>query len=194
MTNLLFVDETAQVGGAELNLLLKVRHLQAANWSPQVIVPRDGPLTQLLQETAVSVHTVPRLPLISTSFYIGQRKIPNLLALVANIFLGLVWVWRLARYFRQRQPALVHTVSMSAHIFAGVAARLTGCRLVWHFQDIVNPRSGFGLYRHLLRFWARLLPQRIICISLKVQEQFAGDSRLQPKLCLLWNAIDVQKF
>ena len=190
-----FLDETAEIGGAEVNILMVAPRLAALGWQPRVIVPGPGPLAERLRALHIPVDYVPRPRLFSSSFYIGQRhKFANPLALPANMLLGLIWVARLALFLRRTRPALVQTVSMWAHAFGGLAARLAGCPLIWHVQGVVGARAGLGLYRALLRLCARAIPQRILCISELVAAQFQGDARLAAKIGLLWNTIDLDQF
>ena len=92
-----FLDETAEIGGAEVNILMVAPRLAALGWQPRVIVPGPGPLAERLRALHIPVDYVPRPRLFSSSFYIGQRhKFANPLALPANMLLGLIWVARLA--------------------------------------------------------------------------------------------------
>lgn len=191
----IFLDETAEIGGAEVNILMLAPRLAALGWQPRVLLPGPGPLAERLRALHIPVDYLPRPPLFSSSFYLGQRrKVANPLALLANMLIGLIWVFRLARFLRRSRPAVVQTVSMWAHAFGGLAARLAGCPVIWHFQGVVAPRAGLGLYRALLRLCARSIPQRIICISDLVAAQFGDDARLAAKLDLLWNSIDLEQF
>jgi len=189
-----FVDETADIGGAEVNLLTITPHLHEAGWHPIVVVPGAGRLTEKLHGLGVSTCYVPRPPLLSSSWYIRHRyKIPNPLALPLNAVQGMIWVAQLYALFRRVRPAVVQSVSMWSHAFAGLAGRLAGCPVVWHFQDIVSPRSGFGAYRALVRLCARYIPTRILCISDIVADQFRDDERAGGKVHVLWNTVDTQR-
>ncbi|MBK9713257.1 MAG: glycosyltransferase family 4 protein [Kouleothrix sp.] len=192
MRRAVFVDETAEIGGAEINLLMVTPRLNEYGWEPIVALPRRGRLAERLRERGVAVELVARPVLLSSSFYVAHRhKLPNPLALPLNALLGLIWMLQLARFFRRARPDVVQTVSMWAHAFAAPAARMAGCAVVWHFQGIVSPRAGFGLYRALVLAWARLVPDRIICISEVVADQFRDDPRVASKLCVLWNTVDI---
>lgn len=191
----LFVGETAQLGGAEVSMLTVATCIKRRGWSPRILVPSVGPLTDHLSKRGIEWDVVPQPKFLSTSFFLGNRyKLPNLFALPINGVASSVWIRRLRRYFCDYEPAVVHTEGMWAHAFGGLAARLAGLPVVWHFQDIVDARSGWGLYRHLVTRWARYVPNRIVCISNKVAEQFSSDRQLSTKMQLIWNTVDVDAF
>jgi glycosyltransferase involved in cell wall biosynthesis len=191
----LFVDDTSEIGGAEVNLVTIAQHLKQSGWDPSVIVPHDGPLCSTLTEAQIPLSDVPGFSFLSSSFYLRYcYKVPNPLALVINAFRGSRWIMRLLEYFRRSEPAIIHTMSMWSHIFAGVAGRLAGFPVVWHFQDIVSPSSGFGMYKRFLVSWARWVPSRIICISQKVADQFEKPPAVRAKVRIVPNTIDTGKF
>jgi glycosyltransferase involved in cell wall biosynthesis len=180
-----FVSETAHIGGSEVNLATTARYMGRTAWQPLVVLPEQGALAELLAASDIPVYQIPHPSFISTSFYIRQRfKLPN----------PLVWIARLYGFLRRRKPAVVHTINLWSHIFAGVAARLAGRPVVWHLQDIVSPGSGFGLYRLLLLLGARYIPNHILCPSPRVASQFSQWTGYEHKLGLLGNIIDVNKF
>jgi glycosyltransferase involved in cell wall biosynthesis len=192
---IVFIDETSEVGGAEVNLLTIAAHLKKIGWLPAVVVPRDGPVSVLLNKLGIAVYNTPISAFRSSSVYIRRRyRVPNPFALIVNTLLGLLWIIRLYTFLQRFQPAIVHTVSMWSHVFASIAARLAGCPVVWHFQDIVSPYSGFGMYKKLLMLWARHIPSRILCISEAVADQFRADARIRDNVYVLLNTIDVAKF
>lgn len=190
-----FVGETSEIGGAEVNLITVTPQLRAAGWEPLVVVPRAGRLPTKLHDLGVTTCSILKPPLLSSSFYIGHRyKLPNPLALPINALQGMLWVVQLYLFFRRVRPTVVHTVSMWSHAFAGLAGRLAGCPVVWHFQDIVGARSGLGLYRKLVLLWARSIPTRIVCISEIVADQFRGSARAGGKVQVLWNTVDTRRY
>jgi glycosyltransferase involved in cell wall biosynthesis len=123
-----------------------------------------------------------------------SRKVPNPFALAIDSFPAAIWVMRLYRFFNHYKPTIVHTASMWSHILAGMAARLAGYPVVWHFQDIVSPESGWGIYRELVILWAKYIPSRIVCVSEKVAEQFQHSNDISNKVDVLWNIVDMNRF
>ncbi len=190
----LFIDETAQVGGAEVNLLTLAARLQARGWEVRVVLPEQGPLSEKLAAADVPVDYVPGVPDKSLSFHVGSLKLPDPLAWLVDMWKSLTWVAGLRRYLRANEPPLVHTMSFWAHVCGGAAARLAGVPVVSHFQELVGVTSALGLYRRLIHAWARWVPDHIVCISPKVAEQFDRLPRLRAKTSVILNTVDVEEF
>lgn len=191
----IFINETAQLGGGEINMLQIASGLAQRSIPVQVILPESGPLAVKLCEASLPVTIVRGCPNASISFYLlGRIKVPNPLAWLINLASGSYWALQLARVLRHSPPGVVHTNSMLAHLFGGLAGRLAGRRVVWHFQDLVLPDSGFGIYRTVLLKAAEVLPDCIICISDPVAQQFTKSDKAQAKITVLYNSIDTKKF
>ena len=190
----LFVNETANIGGGEINLLLILRNIVGSGWEPVVVVPEEGPLVGKIRNLNIPVFIVPGCPHWSISFYILNRyKIPNPLAWLGNLLIGFVWILRLRTFYVSYPNAVIHTNSMLAHLYAGIAARLSGKPVVWHFQDIVSKKEGMGVYHKVLLLIASWVPTRIICVSDIVMKQFQGNATVAQKVILLMNTIDARQ-
>jgi glycosyltransferase involved in cell wall biosynthesis len=85
-------------------------------------------------------------------------------------------------------------VSLWSHALAGVAGRALGCPVVWHFQDLIDPAAGLGLYRRLLLGWAARWPSRILCVSEAVAAQFRASPPAWARTQVLWNTVDLARF
>lgn len=194
MKKIVFIDETVQIGGAEINLLQMLPLLVQAGWEPVVVLPGKGPIIDKLDTLGVSYRVVPGGPFYSVSSYAGNHKIPNLFAWFLTFVNGIRWMLALQREIRKISPRLVQTVSLLAHIFGGWAARRAGYPLVAHVQDIVAQGSGFGIYSRIFQFWGRHIPSRLVCISPLVARQFNKDVRISSKTLVIWNMIDTKKF
>ncbi len=191
----IFIDETANIAGAEINLLNMIGLLAAKGWTPLVILPEPGPLVERLMAQGIAVHFVPHPPFISTTIYLNRSyPLPNPLGFLISLLAGLVWTVRLSRFLQAHPCGVVHTISTWAHASGGLAARIRNLPLAWHFQEIVSIRAGWGLYRRMVMFAARILPDRILCISNPVAEQFLEATKVQNKVVLLRNTIDIERY
>jgi len=188
---LVIIDETAKIGGAEINLSRLASGLQRLGWEVEVILPETGPLVDMLAGRGLACNVVPGGPFYSVSIYLGWKtKLPNPFAWLATTWNGIRWGYRLKKHLQEAQPTIVMTVSLLAHLIGGTAARRCGLPVVAHIQDIVAPESGFGLYRWILNTWAKRIPDRIVCVSPIVAEQFGAAH----KPVILWNSVDTSSF
>ncbi len=141
----LFVDQTAELGGAELSLRDIARHYAATG---KVVLFTTGPLVDAM--AAVGVHAV---HLNAPAAVLELRREAGLGASLAAVWgLGRL-VLRLARlgtgydlFYANTQKAFV------ASALAGLVARRP---VIWHLRDILSPehfsRSILKLVRHLVR-------------------------------------------
>jgi glycosyltransferase involved in cell wall biosynthesis len=75
------------------------------------------------------------------------------------------YVARLAGRLRRIRPDLVHTNSLKAALYGGVAARLAGVPVVWHVRDRIAPDYLGGPAAALVRALSRVLPDAVIANS-----------------------------
>jgi glycosyltransferase involved in cell wall biosynthesis len=79
---------------------------------------------------------------------------------------------------------VLYTNTLKAHVIGGIAGRLCGVPVVWHFRDILREQR----LRLPLQWLARCLPHRIIAISKAVAGQFEGS--VARKVTVVYNGID----
>jgi glycosyltransferase involved in cell wall biosynthesis len=125
---ILFVDQSAELGGAELALFGLIRVLPCTG---DVLLFEDGPLRGRLGGVGVRVEV-----LRGVAGPIRVRRdggagaalcaVPSVLGLVLGV----------AR--RARAYDVIYANSQKAFIVSAVAARLTGRKLVWHLHDILT--------------------------------------------------------
>ncbi len=185
-----FIDQTAAIGGAEINLLLLVPQLSARGWEVKVILPEQGPFSSRLTQLGITIEHIPGVPDKPLSFHVKERKLPNPLAWAVNAWSGLLWSARLLSYLRRNNEVIVHTVSFWAHVCGGLAARLAKMPVISHFQELV----GSPLHKVLIRAWAHYIPSSIVCISPRVAEQFTALPSIKSKTSVILNTIDVENF
>ncbi len=125
-----YLDHVARLSGAEIALLRLLPHLEGVD--AHVILGEDGLLATRLQQAGISVEVLPLAP--------SARDLRRGSARAGGVPLGTVletarYTLRLARRLRRIEPDLVHTNSLKAGVYGGLAARLAGVPLVWHLRD-----------------------------------------------------------
>lgn len=184
------IEETAQIGGAQTNILNLVQAINAQAVELHVFVPYAGPYTLALQERGAILHILNLPRFRSISFFWAERKLLNPAAIIADLFLLLAYAFAIRRAVRQHKIDLLHTNSILAHFAGGVAARLSGRPCIWYMQDIIEPRHR--LRRWLFRQSAAFLADGIVTISPPVSQQFGPP--LQNRITLLPYGLNVERF
>jgi glycosyltransferase involved in cell wall biosynthesis len=155
------VDHVARLSGGEIALtrLLPalVRHVDV-----HVILGEEGPLVERLRARGIETEVIPlapRLRDVRRETVRPSRLDPRALVHVP------VAVFHLGRRLRALDADLVHTNSLKAAFYGGVAARLVGVPAVWHVRDRIAsdylPRAAVVLVRAASRF----LPTAIVANS-----------------------------
>ncbi|MBV9849762.1 MAG: glycosyltransferase, partial [Armatimonadetes bacterium] len=116
---ILYLDHTAKMGGGEVALLNLASALDRARFKPVVVLGSDGPLVSKLRTAGVEAHVMP----LDTSV-VDTRK-DNLgwrsLLKARQIAHCLGYAVRLARWARHRGVAIIHTNSLKADLYGGLA-------------------------------------------------------------------------
>lgn len=154
-----YVDHVACLSGGELALLRLVPVLPGVEG--HVILAEDGPLTALLVHAGVSVEVLPMAVNVRNT----RRTSVRLGSMPRGVLGTLTYSMRLAQRLRALEPDLVHTNSLKAAVYGGLAARLAGIPLVWHVRDRIAPDYLPELAVRFIRLLARTLPQAIITNS-----------------------------
>lgn len=156
-----YVDHCARLSGAELALarvLPTLRHVHAT-----VILGEHGPLEALLVEGGADVEVLPLDPELAATrrdevgiTRLGPRRVVS------------AWraVWDLRARLLELEPDLVHTNSLKAAVYGGMAGRLAGIPVVWHMRDRIAPDYLPRPVVVAVRALARVIPSAVICNSM----------------------------
>jgi len=160
--SILYVDHTAELGGAEVALIRLLAALDRTRFQPTVLLFSDGPLADRLREMAVEVQIV---PLPSRLTKASRHRLASVLARPGDLVEGALHVKAVAAFMRRRRFDLVHTTSLKADIWGGLAARLAGRRLLWHVHDRIAEDYLPKMIVRLFRLLARWMPDVLMVNS-----------------------------
>lgn len=158
---IVFVNHVARLSGGEIALERLLAALKGSV-AAHVILGEDGPLVERLRAAGAQVEVIPVPPRIrdTRKESITPSKIDPRSALGV-----LLHVWRLRRRIRELEPDLVHTNSLKAALYGGLAGRLAGVPVVWHVRDRIAedylPRAAV----RLVRVASHVLPAAVIANS-----------------------------
>lgn len=148
---ILYVTAAGERGGAEGVLLTVLGRIDRARFEPIVVSLREGPFVAEIERRAglpVTVFPAARF-----------RDAARAVSLVS----------RLRRLLREREVQLVHSNGTGAHLYAGLAAWLSGTPSVYHTHDLVE------------RAWSRQFAVQRIALSVPATvivavSRYAADS------------------
>jgi len=159
-----FLDQSGQLGGAELMLLDLIPQMRG---QAQVILLEQGPFCGALLAKGIPVHVIG-----SQEGKVAVTKQAGLPALVRSI----PRVWRMARQVaRFTQGAdILYANTPKAWIIGALAARQTGIPLICHLHDILSKRHFSAVNRWLMAQAANRMASAVIANSQASAEAFVG--------------------
>ena len=172
----LFVDHADALGGAERNLLLLMAGLDYDKWQPHLIAP-PGWLSEEAAQMGIPVHRIalPRL----------RGSVRSLL----DLWQGAA---RIANIARNIGAALIHSNTVRATAYTGLAARIASLPFVWHMQDFwlseAEPTNKWT--DRLGKFLFCRMATCVVANSHAVAEHLPCPA----KLSILHNGIDLSHF
>lgn len=156
-----YLDHCAQLSGGELAMSRLLPWLRD-DVDPLVVLGEHGDLVGELERSDIPVLV---LPMAGAAREVRKDTVVPGGVGPASVLATLVYVVRLARLLRRLRPDLVHTNSLKAALYGGVAGRLAGVPVLWHVRDRIAsdylPRPAVSLVRML----SRVLPRAVVANS-----------------------------
>lgn len=176
----LFVDQSGDLGGAELSLLDIVRRRVGRS---EVCLFGDGPFGERLRRAGVPVRIIGLGPAA------GVRRRAGARALLAGPAL-IVAVIRLAVMARRFE--VVHANTMKAFVVAALGRLLHRRPVVWHLRDLLTAEHFGGAERWGAAWLARTAAAGVIANSAATAEALRRAGR--PRARVIHNGIDASLF
>ncbi len=159
---ILFLDQTGQIGGAELSLLDILKPYRADSL---VALFEDGPFKALLEQHQVSVQVLSDKPLPvskDSSFLQGLSSFFQLVPLIAQTL-------RLSRRFD-----LIYANTQKALVVGAIASCLSRRPLIYHLRDIISPEHFSTANRRIVINLANRFAALVIANSQASQSAFVA--------------------
>ncbi|MFW6438375.1 MAG: glycosyltransferase family 4 protein, partial [Armatimonadota bacterium] len=157
----------------------------AGSGLPGALLPRPGPLVEMLLAVDCPVHVIEPPPPLGS---FGRRLIAAGLrerAAVGRALIG--YSWTLARWLRAERVDLLHCNQTRAVVEAGPAGRLAGVPVVWNVR----------IRERLPRSVIRLCDECADVIIPLTERDFAGladEQHLLSRSTIITNAVDTERF
>ena len=160
---ILYLDHTAKMGGGEIALLNLIAALDREHYRPVVVLAAEGPLVAKLQAAGAEARVEPLAAAI-----LETRK--DRLGLRSLLRLGQAWAClgyslRLARLARKLGADLIHTNSLKADLYGGLAGRLAGIPVLWHVRDSIDGHYLPAPVAAAFRCLSRVIPTAVVANS-----------------------------
>lgn len=157
--SVVYLDHCARLSGGEIAL---TRLIDALDVRAHVILGEHGPLVQRLEAAGATVEV---LPLPAAARDLGRDRVGFGRLPVRAIAESLGYTMRLAWRLRHLQPDVVHTNSLKAAFYGGVAGRLARRPVLMHMRDRIAPDYLPRTAVRSVRLLLRLLPQGVVANS-----------------------------
>jgi glycosyltransferase involved in cell wall biosynthesis len=165
--NVLYIANSAQIGGANRVLTDLVGGLEPETFVPAVVVPGRGQLLDWLQRRGISSLVIPTA---------GPSRAAAILR-----------VHRIAAAIVARRAAIVHAIDPMCYREASWAARITGARRICHIQFPPGAKT--------LKWCFRVPPHlAVTCYRGHVAEVLADMPEAAPFLTALPNSVRLDQF
>ena len=166
---MLFISHTAQIGGAEISLILLLMHINRENFCPLVVLPTIGPLADRLDTLGIEIIILP----------LNRLRWRNPLPYIWTVY-------KLVKLIKVRKINLVQTNIEPANQYGVVAAWLAGIPCVAHIRNIQNRR----------RYWEHFLALSKVCIanSHATARSLRSVSLLHQRIEVIHNGVDLEVF
>ena len=181
---LLVLDQTAELGGAELSLFSEVTNLPH---EIAVLLFEDGPFREMLEEARVNVRVVQ-----ASSSAMTVRRESGVFAILT----ALPAVIRLVRNVAAQAKAcdVIYANSQKAFVVGIFAAAISGRPLVWRLRDVLSAAHFSATLRRIAVMLANWKAARIIANSAATGEAFVSVGGIAKKVSVAYPGIDEAPF
>jgi glycosyltransferase involved in cell wall biosynthesis len=170
----LVVGHTAALSGGELAILRLIEAMPSVK--VHVILAEEGPLVALLESAGATVEVL-KMHQSARELRRGRATLSRVPARAA-IAVALYTV-RLARRIRRIDPDLVHTNTLKAAIYGGIAAKVVRRPCLWHIRDRISDDYLPHSSARMIRMLARVVPTEIVANSNATLEALNSEHRAQ---------------
>ena len=167
MKNILIVNSSGQVGGAEKILAAFLRGLDKGLFNSFASVPTEGGFPGLLRREGIPCEVLPGL--YDWGFVTRDSSVFTKPAATLNSVMGLLrYAIGISSHIKRVNDDVVLCNGVKAAISGGIAAMRDSKNCVWVIQDILPD----NLYRKLFFLSAFILARKIIVISKSIKDTF----------------------
>ena len=165
MLKIAYLGHTAALSGGEIGLLRLIRHAPAID--AHVILAEDGDLVEPLREAGATVEI---LELDARIRGLRREELASPVRGLRTIAGVTAYARRIAERLGVIAPAVVHTNSLKAGVYGGLAGRIAGRPVVWGLHDRIAPDYLPRMAVGPMRLLVKSLPDAVMTPSQSVLE------------------------
>lgn len=175
--HILYLHDVVDIGGAERSIFYLIKNLGypallgRKKFLPIIAIPSEGPFTEDLKNLGIEIH------------FIDFPKPLNL-----NIFKKLKTIYKLVRLIKSRNIDIIHSNGFRTNLYAGIAGRITGRKVVWHARNLIDSERIDP--DRLFIF----LPHTLICLTEAIRKRFYKNGVPIKKSIVIQNGVDTDEF
>ncbi len=186
-TPILFAHSSNELYGSDIVLLELVRRLDAARYRPLVVTPTDityeGLLGQALTEAGIR-HQELDIPVLRRRYFSAAGSA----AFLHRLRTG---TRQLEQCIEEKNIALVHS-NTSAVWGGALATRRCKTPHLWHVHEIVKKPT---VVKKLMIWMIARYSDHVVAISHAVARHLLAEQpRLEPRLSVIYDAVDTERF
>ena len=171
-----------RLGGPQQRVLQVAKRLKEHGFSSIVAMPKgDKTFADILDDADIPYYQVrnfKRLPRPS-----------DLLGIMRWLLYFIPCIVSLVRLIRRNKVDIVH-VNGIMNVQVSLATKLSGAKLVWHLNDVRNPK----LLKPILLPLLYILPDKLVGTSEAVGRCYLGNGSLAREMVVLYPPVDTSKF
>jgi glycosyltransferase involved in cell wall biosynthesis len=180
----LFVDHSAELGGAEFSLLTVAKDFRERG---RVVLLEEGPFLERLRRAGIDASVLQAPDTIdgvrrNGSVLNGLRAIPDLLASG----------WRLGRIAREYDALVAN--SQKSMIVSGLAGVFARRPVVWYLRDLMLPAHFGPLRRWGAALASQTLVSHVIANSEATRNALISNGGPKARTSVVYNGIDEEPF
>jgi glycosyltransferase involved in cell wall biosynthesis len=181
---ILYLDQTAELGGAELSLFSEVTNLPH---EASVILFEDGPFRAMLEAAGVKVEVTE-----ASAGAMAVRREAGIAALIIALPAVIRLVFKVAA--RARAYDIIYANSQKAFVIGAFAAALSGRPLIWRLRDVLAATHFSATLRRLTVLLANWQAKTVVANSLATGEAFAAVGGDPARVAIAYPGIDEAPF
>jgi len=183
----LYLNPTAQIGGAERSLLDLAASLDRRRFTPRLVCLGQGPLLAEATRMGVSVEAVAVSEGFERASLRGRRT--GALGLAASMLRAAPTLMAVRRVAGRTAATIVHSNGNKTHLLAAPLRR-RDTRIVWHVRDFWRDRAPERLLLRVARVSADALIANSAAVAAHLQRLGAGPRQVHA----IANGIDLHRF